>query len=291
MRRFLLTLSLLIAGHCAMGDDHVVVLLDTSGSMAERMRHTRAIKIDVAKQALQKVVDQMPAATQLGLLTFDNWAFPIGPVDKTKSQQSISLMRTGGGTPLGEYLKVAADSLLSIREKKYGVGTYTLLVVTDGESTDGSLMDEYTPDIVSRGITLKTIGLDLNEAHTLSRYSVSYFAADNPDALENALKKAVAELPVGNDQVEEDAYAMLSAIPDAMAPQLIDSLTNTLTLNQPIGEKPKVKLVDAQGNVTFVQTEVPVESGGLAILELLGILALVIVGIAGVFVLIKIFCE
>jgi len=239
------------------------VLLDTSGSMAESMRNVWTTKMTAAQQALNKVVDQMPATTQMGLLTFDGWVFHVGHLDKYTAQRAISNTEPNGGTPLGEYMKMGADELLSIREKNHGVGTYTLLVVTDGEATDGDLMDKYTPDIVARGLTLKTIGVNLGQAHTLAKRSVAYYPADDPQSLEGALRQVMAEVPAGNDDVAEYAYALIAGIPSVIIPKLLEAITSTITFNQPIGEKPKVKVVDEHGNVSFVTDEPPQEATGI----------------------------
>lgn len=281
MRLFTLLLGLFFATP-ALADDHVVVLLDTSGSMSELMRSARITKMNAAHSAIQKVIDQMPTTTKLGLLTFDGWSFHLGQLDKRAAQQAVSNTHPKGATPLGEYMKMGADELLAFREKEHGVGTYTLLVVTDGEATDKDLMDQYAPDIVSRGLSLKTIGMDLNQTHTLARYSSKYFPANNPASLEGALKQVIAEVPNRDDNIEEDAYAMIAGIPDKMAPDLLQAITGTITFNQPIGEKPKVKVMDPQGNVSFVApstTEPAVEKGvglGEAILILLIVMIIVI---------------
>lgn len=261
MKKFALLLGLLLTTP-ALADDHVVILLDTSGSMAEGMHRVRVTKMKAAQDALCDLVQKMPSTTQLGLITFNGWQFHLEPIDETKAQVKIRETYPTGGTPLGAYMKQGADELLTTREKNHGVGTYTLLVVTDGEASDENLMNANTDDITSRGLTLKTIGVNLPGEHTLAKKSVAYFAADDPQSLQKALEKATAEVPAGNDDIAEDAYAMMAGIPNDMAPQLIQAITNTITLNQPIGEKPKVKVVDAQGNVSYVASPPDADSGG-----------------------------
>lgn len=274
MRQFAaLLLGLLLLVPSVFADDHVLVLLDTSGSMAESMKTVWTTKMTAAQQALHKVVEQMPATTQMGLLTFNEWAFHVGHLDKSAAQTAISTTKPNGGTPLGEYMKIGADELLSIREKNHGVGTYTLLVVTDGEASDGDLMDRYASDIVARGLTLKTIGVNLGQAHTLAKKSVAYYSADDPQSLEGALRQVMAEVPAGIDEVAEDAYAMIAGISSEMVPKLLEAITSTITFNQPIGEKPKVKVVDEHGNVSFVTDEPPQEASGI------GTGAMLIIGI------------
>jgi uncharacterized protein YegL len=280
MKRIMLLLGLLFATP-VLADDHIVILLDTSGSMSESMRTVRVTKMSAAQGALDNLILQMPTlTTKMGLLTFNGWAFPIGPLNKAAASAAIEKTYASGGTPLGEYMKIGADSLLETREKNHGVGTYTLLVVTDGEANDNRIMLANTADIVSRGLTLKTIGVNLSQAHTLATRSVAYFPADNPEALKGALEKAVAEVPAGDDNIEEDAYAMLSGIPAEMAPQLIEAITKTIKLNQPIGEKPKIKVVDEKGNVSFVVDPIPpdeTKSGGIVGLVIFVVFIVVVI--------------
>jgi uncharacterized protein YegL len=284
MKRFALLLVLMFAT-TALADDYVVILLDTSGSMAESMRSVRTTKMHAAQDALRNLVNSMPPATQMGLLTFHDWVFPLGPVDKGKAIQDISKTYSSGGTPLGEYMKTGADVLLATREKNHGVGTYTLLVVTDGEANDNDLMLANTADIVSRGITLKTIGVNLDKDHTLATKSVAYFPADDLKSLQGALQQAVAEVPAGNDNIEEDAYALIAGLPGEMVTPLIDAITKTITFNQPIGEKPKIRVVDEKGNVSFVAPP-PIEEGAWG---LFSIIFVVVLGVIIVFCFILVF--
>ena len=72
--------------------DNVVVLLDASGSMLEKMKRGAQPKMQVAKQALQQVLADVPDTTNLGILVFggrnvpDRWIYPLGPIDRNRSQ-------------------------------------------------------------------------------------------------------------------------------------------------------------------------------------------------------------
>ena len=77
-------------------------------------------------------------------------------------------------------MKQGADALLDARKKQFGYGTYRLLVVTDGETDDAGLVDGYTPDIISRGITIDAIGVEMQSQHTLATMVHSYRSADDP---------------------------------------------------------------------------------------------------------------
>ena len=56
-----------------------------------------------------------------------------------------------------------------------------LLVVTDGEANDAGLVDGYTPDIISRGITIDAIGVEMQSRRTLANMVHSYRNADDPN--------------------------------------------------------------------------------------------------------------
>ena len=156
----------------------VVVVLDDSGSMSDPMRSDRRVrKIDAAKNALRVVLETLPADAQVGVVALnagsrgDHWILPLGKVDRSKLDQATARIRASGGTPLGEFMKVGADALLSKREEmRYG--EYRLLIVTDGEASDEHLLDRYLPDIMARGIVVDVIGVDMQSEHSLATQGI-----------------------------------------------------------------------------------------------------------------------
>jgi hypothetical protein len=224
--------------------DNIVVVLDASGSMRAQMKNSRDNRMEAAKQALLTVVKDLPPNTNIGLLVFsstnlrNDWAYPLGQVDKQKLAQAINRPQPGGGTPLGAYLKKGADALLKQRKLQHGFGTYRLLVVTDGQANDEALVQQYLPDVLGRGITVDVIGVDMNTDLPLATKVHSYRRADNPEMLVEAVKNVFAEVGSGGQdaaQSHED-FALLAAIPDEMAAAMLQALTTTL--DHPIGEAP-----------------------------------------------------
>lgn len=221
--------------------DNVVIVLDASGSMNDRMPNRGPVKMDAAKAALKQVLQHLPANIHVGLLVFsganvpNEWIYPLGPRDETRLWQAIDLPRPQGATPLGAYLKKGADRLLAERERQMGYGTYRLLVVTDGEAQDQDLVRRYTPQIVARGITVDVIGVAMNQKHTLATKVHSYRAANDPQALQRALAEVFAE--VGGhvtDTADAEAFALLDPIPEGVALAAIQALSTSG--NEPIGE-------------------------------------------------------
>lgn len=223
--------------------DNVVILLDASGSMGEAMRGTPVKKMASAKTAIKEVVRTLPQSTQVGLLVFgsriNGWAYPLGMRDDAKLNKAIDSLHSEGGTPLGRYMKLAADRLLEERKAQYGYGSYRLLIVTDGEAGDPDLVKRYTADIISRGIVTDVIGVDMTGDHTLATKVHSYRRANDPESLRKALQEVFAEVgKTGDDQSGERAFEELDGLPDEMAMAMVKALISSG--NHPIGNSPAV---------------------------------------------------
>lgn len=233
--------------------DNVVIVLDASGSMARPMTSgSSQDKMSAAKSALKEVLKTVPQETHIGLLVFSakgattDWLYPLGPRDDAKLLQAIDEPMPGGDTPLGKYIKKGADRLLEQRTKQFGYGTFRLLVVTDGEASDQQLMERYTPEVVSRGITVDAIGVAMNQRHTLATKVHSYRSANDPASLKRAVAEVFGEIGGnrGRDVAGADAFSELNPIPTELAQAMIQALSSSG--NQPIGEKPKPGQTQAQ---------------------------------------------
>ncbi|MCK5682803.1 VWA domain-containing protein [bacterium] len=229
----------------ALTNDNVVIILDASGSMEWKMPDG-TVKMDAAKAALLEVLNQVPETTRIGLLVFsarnlkDDWAYPLGARNDEKLIEAIKKPVPGYRTPLGQYMKLGADKLLEQRKKQQGYGTYRLLIITDGLADDQHLIDRYLPDILSRGIIIDVIGVDMKSQHTLATKVQSYRKADDPKSLAKAVKEVFAEVSVDNDSKSlEEVFRELDSIPNDLAIQIIKTLAETG--NQPIGKTPMIK--------------------------------------------------
>ena len=67
-------------------NQHVVVVLDDSGSMSQPMRGRKETKMEAAKTALITVLEQLPEDTVVGVLLLNgpdngqSWVIPLGPI-------------------------------------------------------------------------------------------------------------------------------------------------------------------------------------------------------------------
>ncbi|MEM8678677.1 MAG: vWA domain-containing protein [Planctomycetota bacterium] len=221
--------------------DNVVVILDDSGSMRDSMgrrRGQRLTRMDAAKSALVTVLEQLPEDAHVGIATLNrkvrgqgHWIVPLGPVDVEAARNAIGQVQADGGTPLGEFLKRGADALLEKRAAEH-YGTFRLLVVTDGEANDGTLLESYLPDVLSRGITVDVIGVDMDSDHSLATQVHSYRRADDPESLTEAVQEVFAETTGGSAQDGSDDFELLQPLPDDVAQAVLLSLGESG--NQPI---------------------------------------------------------
>jgi len=125
-----------------------VVLVDVSGSMHDRIKGERRRKIDAAQAA---AIDLVGAFTRyaaahpdmpvlVGVHEFSarsgrpaaREVIPLSAPNPLTADDAIRAMKTGGGTPIGEAMAVARLAL-----DRSGLKRRHLLVVTDGENTDG----------------------------------------------------------------------------------------------------------------------------------------------------------
>ena len=222
----------------------VVIVLDDSGSMDERMPDRRTRKMDAAKSALLTVLGTLPDDATVGLFALNAGGprgrggelVAPGPPDRRALRQAVRDLRPSNGTPLGASIKQAADALLTARrERPYD--THRLLIVTDGEATDGDLVDRYLPDVLARGITVDVIGVAMPGDHSLATRVDSYRSADDPAGLERAVREVLAESTGGSsgDGTAGD-YEFIAPLPDPVAAAMLAALGEPD--DAPIGERP-----------------------------------------------------
>lgn len=216
--------------------DNIVIILDASGSMANAMPGSHRSKMQVAKNALTKVLSNIPASTQVGLLVFSgrnksgDWLQSLGPMDQQQldqTLQALSRLTADGSTPLGKYLKIGADRLLEQRKKQMNLGTCTLLIITDGEASDMALVKGHTPDILSRGIRMEVIGVAMADDHSLAHKVHRYRRADNPEALDQAIAQTMAEVGsrATDGSSDSESFALIASLPDGIPQAVIKELT------------------------------------------------------------------
>lgn len=262
MKYFILViLALLCFTSAVQANDNIIIILDTSGSMGENIRDVGKSRMEVAQDAMIDVLSQVPDTTKVGILSFDGWIYPLSQVDRSKLEQAIRGTRPGGGTPLYEFIRAGATELLNQREDQLNVGSYKLLIVTDGEAgddylnrttnfKDDSIRLGVLDDVMSRNVTIDVIGLDMKGKHSLATMiNGSYMRGDDPSSLTEAVAQAVAEVSFEDGQAGDQAFADIAELPDGAVLGIIQGLTTFP--NHPIGEKPPIQVILEDGTITY----------------------------------------
>src|SRR2546422_4812628 len=138
----------------------VAILIDTSGSMGQKAPGDTRSKYTVAQEALEAMLDATDAFVakrpdfpiKIGLYTFSSSVRTlrsIQPYDRNAIRAALAtLPQPGGGTAIGDAMREARPDLY-----RAGVFRKYLLVVTDGDNTNG-----LPPDEVAREIFRKSEG-------------------------------------------------------------------------------------------------------------------------------------
>ena len=140
------------------------IVVDVSGSMQDRVVDTegrRARKIDVARRAARDVVAQFAAyaaqhrdePVSLGIFEFSRRdgqpdcrpVLPMGPPDLAGAEAALARLDPDGGTPIGAALITATQALTAS-----GLSRRHLLLVSDGENTDGFAPEDVAAAIAKR---------------------------------------------------------------------------------------------------------------------------------------------
>jgi len=208
--------------------DNVVIVLDDSGSMNEKMAGGIR-RIDAAKSAIAQVLKQFPADTKLGLMLLngdrakEHWAIPLEHLSVVQATKRVEAVKADGGTPLGERMREGADALLRLREKQV-YGNYRLLIVTDGEASDKKQLELYLPDVLARGLSVDAIGVDMKQNHSLATRVHSYRRADDAAALSKAIEEVFAEKVDSVSSNNQADFALLESLDDSTAIEALRTL-------------------------------------------------------------------
>src|ERR1700712_1910940 len=164
----------------------VMIVLDASGSMNQE--DAPGPRIDAAKDAVNHLIDGLPASTRVGLQVYGTATgstdaekaagctdiktlAPVGALDAASLQNQISTVNASGYTPIGNALKSAADALPN-------EGPRSIVLVSDGEDTCAP------PEPCDVAKELKQQGIDL-VVHTVG-FKVDTTARDQLSCIATA---------------------------------------------------------------------------------------------------------
>jgi Mg-chelatase subunit ChlD len=195
----------------------VAILIDTSGSMREKIAGDGRPKFEVAREALEAMLDATDAFVarrpdfpiKIGIYSFSSTVRilrPILPYDRAALRITLDRVpRPGGGTAIGDAMRAARPDLY-----RAGVFRKYLLVVTDGDNTNGSPPDRVAREIFRKsegGVQVYFVAFDTSPEKFgfLKEAGGDVFAAGNGAELRAALDevyqgKILAEAPAAGER-------------------------------------------------------------------------------------------
>lgn len=178
------------------------IVLDGSGSMAERECSGGQTKLEAAKTALAAFSQSIPGDANIGLYIFDNNGkrerVELGPNNQARFSDAVFRASANHGTPLKSAIRSAYIALETQAKNQLGYGEYHLVVVTDGQASSGSENpSEFVNLILEKSpVVIHTIGFCIDDRHSLNQPGRTYYRqANNPQSLQQGLTEVLAEAP------------------------------------------------------------------------------------------------
>lgn len=189
----------------AQAAERAIIVLDASGSMWGQI--DGEAKITIARQTLTRVLDGIPAETELGLIAYGHrkkgectdieLIVPAGPGTAAAITGAVNALKPKGKTPLTDAVRQAADALRYTEDKA------TVILITDGlETCDadpcalGKALEESGVDFTAHVVGFGLSDKEGREVACLATETGGvYLQAANADELVDALGKTVAAAP------------------------------------------------------------------------------------------------
>lgn len=181
-------------------DVAIEIIMDTSGSMMERVNGER--KIDAAKEAITFFANNI-TEVNLGLRVFgqeegcaeSELLVPISQLNIAEITESVGEFTPIGLTPIAASLEDAINDFKGGKEKN-------IILVSDGKETCEGNLESVANRLASEGITVYTVGFDIDEKGKeqlemiASETDGMYFDAGNSDELLEVFQQITRELDI-----------------------------------------------------------------------------------------------
>ncbi len=179
-----------------------IIVMDGSGSMWGQIDGRP--KLEIARETVGQVLDQIPAEQEIGLIAYGHrekgncgdieLAVPPAAGTGAAISQAVNGMRFLGKTPLSDAVRQAADAL------RYTEDAATVVLVTDGIETCNADPCALAIELEQAGLnfTAHVIGLGLSQAESAQISCLAtgtggrYFDAADAEGLAGALMETVA---------------------------------------------------------------------------------------------------
>jgi hypothetical protein len=176
------------------------VMLDASGSMADKKCAENSSKMEVAAQAVGRFARSLPAEANFGLAMFNGAVIkellPLGTSRDAVGTIAAQITPTAS-TPLASAIRFSYKKLIAQAQHQLGYGDYYLVLLTDGIADKGQQAGPIVRQILQESpVQIYTIGFCISENHSLNQPGHTvYRSANDPASLEQGLQAVLAESP------------------------------------------------------------------------------------------------
>jgi hypothetical protein len=176
----------------------ILFIFDGSGSMWGRVDSRP--KIDIARQAISNLINELPADIEIGLQIYGHrvkgdcndieMAVPVGQGSRDALLDKIKSISPKGKTPISQSIQLAADKLKQSEEET------TIVLISDGKESCGGAPCKLVKTLKELGIkvTIHVVGFDVNQEERDELICIAetgggkYFTANNTFQLVNTFK-------------------------------------------------------------------------------------------------------
>lgn len=184
-----------------MDRDNFMVVLDMSGSMTSpNCAGSYDSKAEAAEVAITNWMQSVAPEANLGLIIFDTEGtsvrVPLGQDNRDAFKRHIAGSSASGGTPLQTAVALAHEELTRRARYQQGYGTYRLVVITDGDHSQG---EDPTSEVTriagnpANPIEIHTIGFCIEDSALNQPGITLYHSAQNPKELARGLDSVLPE--------------------------------------------------------------------------------------------------
>ncbi len=181
---------------------NIVFILDASGSM--RGRISGRAKIDIAKDVLIKLIKDLPAGINVGLVAYGHRRkgdcndveelAPLAKLNKEDLINKIKALKPKGKTPISHSVQLTAEKLQNLEDET------TIVLVSDGKETCGGDPCELVKKLKESGIkfVMHVVGFDVTPEEKQQLECIAkagggtYYAARNASEFRLAMAKVVS---------------------------------------------------------------------------------------------------
>ncbi|MBI4672032.1 MAG: VWA domain-containing protein [Chloroflexi bacterium] len=190
----------------------VIVTLDVSASMwATDMYPSR---MEAAKQAAQVFVNELPEKMRIGVVSFSETSYlnQVPTTNRSQVAKAIKKLEPRSGTAIGNGLITSFDAVygaMGSELPQVDKGIYApavIVLLTDGENTDGPPPLEVVDQAITHGIRVYTIGVGSPESVTIKRGNAAIQARLDEDTLKQIAQMTDAKYY--NAATEKDLRAV-----------------------------------------------------------------------------------